>query len=217
MPKPHLLPFAEPTTIRGRRRFLTGAAALPALWVAGVAATSGAGVFTPDLIAAFRVAGRIDDAGSVSGSGPAADYVGVLRQDWQAGLIRIVHAIPVESRVHGLVAHTSGGYYAVACRPGKWLLRVDASGRIAQRRELNDEPGGRTLDGHAVLSPDRRWLLTTEIYTLSLHDALPISSTAKGGCSLPTVAFCAALATANEILTGWSRRWSASTASVVSF
>lgn len=131
------------------------------------------------------MAGRIDDAGSVSGSGPAADYVGVLRQDWQAGLIRIVHAIPVESRVHGLVAHTSGGYYAVACRPGKWLLRVDASGRIAQRRELNDEPGGRTLDGHAVLSPDRRWLLTTETAPasgegwISVRDALTLARVAQ--------------------------------------
>lgn len=148
----------------GRRIFLAHAAALPALYAVGaVAAISpsdeGRAV---DLIAAFRSTSKLGAKGEVQGEGPASDYVGLLRPDWRSGRVQVVQAVAVETRVHGLLPHPAGGFYAIAYRPGRWLLRIAADGRIAQRIELATEPGGRTLDGHAALSPDRRWLLTTE-------------------------------------------------------
>lgn len=158
------LTAAVADSLSGRRRFLAHAAALPALWVAGAAAAPvvDGNDRAVDLIAAFRTTLRLGAQGEARGEGPATDYVGVLRPDWQGSRVRIVQAVAVDARVHGLVAHPAGGFYAVAYRPGKWLLRIDADGRVAQRLELAGEAGGRTLDGHAVLSPDRRWLLTTE-------------------------------------------------------
>lgn len=117
---------------------------------------------TPALIAAWRAPVRLSVTGETIEAAPPTDYVGVLVPDWDAGRIRIHRAVAVPERVHGLVAGPDGGFYAVAYRPGKWLTRVDADGRVAQRVHLADETGGRTLDGHAVLSPDGRWLITTE-------------------------------------------------------
>jgi uncharacterized protein len=42
-------------------------------------------------------------------------------------------------------------------------MRVDADGRVVQRRDLEDDEGGRfTLDGHVHPGPGGEWLYTTE-------------------------------------------------------
>lgn len=134
------------------------ASAWPALARAVPAAD---GADAPVLIAAWRSSQTIDRAGRITGSGTPTDYVGLLAPDWETGRIDIRQALPVPARVHGLVAAPGGGYFAVAYRPGAWLLRIDAEGKLAARRNLADE-GPRTLDGHAVLTPDSEALITTE-------------------------------------------------------
>lgn len=117
---------------------------------------------TPALIAAWRSSLRLAATGEILEASQPTDYVGILEPDWAAGHIRIRRAVAVPNRVHGLVADPDGGFVAVAYRPGKWLLRVNAEGEPVQRLEMSSEATGRTLDGHAILSPDGRWLITTE-------------------------------------------------------
>lgn len=108
----------------------------------------------PSVIAAWR--------GATGSAKELGDYVGILRPDWERGQLEIRLALAVPERVHGLAAFADGGFIAVAYRPGKWLLRVNAGGEIAARRSLRDEDEHRTLDGHAVLSPLGDALITTE-------------------------------------------------------
>lgn len=115
----------------------------------------------PALIAAWRSALRLSPLGETLEASAPTDYVGILQPDWEAGQIHIRQAVAIPNRVHGLVALPGGGFIAVAYRPGKWLLRVNAAGEIAQRLEITTE-SGRTLDGHAVLSADGQHLVTTE-------------------------------------------------------
>ncbi|MDA0191166.1 MAG: DUF1513 domain-containing protein [Proteobacteria bacterium] len=118
----------------------------------------------PAVIAAWRSSLRLSPRGEVL-DGTGGDYVGILEPDWHAGRVHIRLALPVPNRVHGLVALPDGGFVAVAYRPGQWLQRIDAGGGVAQRLEMASEGSSadaRTLDGHAVLSPDGRWLVTTE-------------------------------------------------------
>ena len=85
---------------------------------------------------------------------------GVVRIDWTARQVTIAKALPLPSRAHGLVALPDGGWLTVANRPGRWLLRCDANGVAQRLHSLAAE--ARTLNGHAVLSPDGQWLFTTE-------------------------------------------------------
>lgn len=117
------------------------------------------------LIATWRSTLRLGPRGEVleATMGPI-DYVGILEPDWEAGRVRIRQALAVPDRVHGLLDAgdgDDGGFIAVAFRPGAWLMRVDAEGRIARRVSMADE-GVRTLDGHAVFDPSGQWLITTE-------------------------------------------------------
>jgi uncharacterized protein len=72
------------------------------------------------------------------------------------------HAAP--GRAHGLLAMPDGGFVAVAGRPGRWLLRCDAAGRLLQRHVLADDGAPQTLGGHAMLSADGRRLFTSETH-----------------------------------------------------
>ncbi len=102
------------------------------------------------LLAAWRVPGS------------QGDRVGILEADWAAGRIRIAAEQPVPGRAHGLQALPDGGFVAVANRPGRWLLRADAQGRVQRRHEVDAERPLRTFNGHVQPAADGRWLFTTE-------------------------------------------------------
>jgi hypothetical protein len=134
-----------------RRHFLRricaalGAASLPST----VFATSAAAA------APMRVAGGwlTKDAGH---------HVGVVRVDWQRAEIGVEAAVPVPTRPHAVVPESGGGFLAVAARPGTWLLRIDADGRVVNRLTMADEGDARTHDGHVIASLDGQWLYTGE-------------------------------------------------------
>lgn len=159
-------PSKLPMNKREFLRHLGTAGAVAILPRLALAAPSAATARADDirLIAAWRSLHALAPDGTARG--PAqdkpTDYVGILAPDWQRGQVRIQSAVPVPARVHGLLAEGDGGFIACANRPGTWLLRCDADGRIAARHDLGDETGGRTLNGHAVFDPSGEWLLTTE-------------------------------------------------------
>lgn len=127
------------------------------------AAARAAGDARPQrLIATWRSTLRLGPHGEALEAAPApVDYVGLLEPDWAAGRVLIRQALAVPDRAHGLLDDGDAGFIAIAFRPGPWLMRVDADGRVVQRVVMAEE-GGRTLDGHAVFDPSGQWLLTTE-------------------------------------------------------
>lgn len=111
------------------------------------------------LAAAWQRQGQA--APPTAGTPPSPSYeAGVLQIDWLASQLSILHSLPLPSRAHGLVALPDGGWVTLANRPGRWLLRCDANGMQQRLHMMVDE--ARTLNGHALLSPDGRWLLTSE-------------------------------------------------------
>lgn len=126
-------------------RALAGGALLPA---------ARAGVRVQRLGAAWR--GASDDS---------PHQVGILEVDWERRTLRIAGAATVPSRPHGLLPEPGGGLVAVALRPGRWLLRLDAEGRVATRLDIADESPARRFDGHVIASADGRVLYTTETDT----------------------------------------------------
>lgn len=95
----------------------------------------------------------------------SAHQVGVLEVDWERRSLRIAGATSVPSRPHGLLPEAGGGLLAVALRPGRWLMRLDADGRVMVRIDIADETLPRRFDGHVVASADGRVLYTTETDT----------------------------------------------------
>ncbi|MEN3112521.1 DUF1513 domain-containing protein [Uliginosibacterium paludis] len=90
-------------------------------------------------------------------------YVGVLQIDWAASDIRLLGAVKVPHRPHGIVATPDGsGFHAVAFRHGGWMLHADREGKVIRRIDTAVPDGKRTFDGHLELSPDGKWLFTTE-------------------------------------------------------
>lgn len=111
------------------------------------------------LATAWRVAAPDD--------GALPDRVGVLEIDWPASRIRIAGEVPVPGRAHGLLALTDGGFLAVANRPGRWLMRCDAAGRLQRRIAIDEELPRRTFNGHVETSAEGAagrgdWLFTSE-------------------------------------------------------
>lgn len=100
-------------------------------------------------------------------AGVPGDFVGLLRVDWDAGLVQVKSAVSVPSRAHGLLAESDGGFLAVASRPGKWLVRCDAGGQAVQWHQMESESEGRTLEGHFCASADGQWIYTVETNPLS--------------------------------------------------
>lgn len=91
------------------------------------------------------------------------DYqVGALQVHWDEARIDIESAVTVPSRPHAVVPEAGGGFMAVATRPGTWMLRVDAGGRVVQQVAMADEGDARTLDGHVIASRNGQWLYTGE-------------------------------------------------------
>lgn len=87
-------------------------------------------------------------------------WVGTLQPRWEERRMSVLSRVTVPTRAHEMVALPDGGYVAVALRPGRWLLRCDASGAVQQRLDMQNSV--RTLDGHAAASFDGQWLYTTE-------------------------------------------------------
>ena len=89
-------------------------------------------------------------------------HAGVLALDWAGGRMRLQADVALPSRAHGLLALPDGGFAVVANRPGRWLLRCDAAGRIVARQDIDAERPQRSFNGHVESTPDGRWVLTVE-------------------------------------------------------
>lgn len=146
--------------MKRRTMLLTGGAAWPALWSASAAAAA-APVATGGEVERLATAWRAS-TGDGGTPGDGGDRVGVFEVDWAAGRVALLGETAVPTRAHGLLALADGGFLAVALRPGRWLLRADATGRVQQRLDLDAAGERRTLNGHVVAGPDGRWLFTTE-------------------------------------------------------
>lgn len=103
------------------------------------------------LLAAWRVPGQ-----------EGVDRCGIVEADWAAGRMRIVTELVMPGRAHGLQRLPDGGWVVVANRPGRWLLRADAQGRLQRRLDVGQERPLRTFNGHAEPDASGRWLYTTE-------------------------------------------------------
>ena len=164
---------------------LLGAAALPpSAWARMAAASSPEASAAPiaptaRLAAAWRARSAGADAANTT------DYVGVLHLDWAAGQVRIAQATPVQGRAHGLLAEAGGGFLAIASRPGRWLMRLDAQGKLVQQHWLDQESPAHSFDGHIMASNDGQWLYTTETDRnsgqgwVSVRDARTLSKVAQ--------------------------------------
>lgn len=145
-----------------RRVFMSALTALSSTltpaqsWAASISEAS-----SQDLALAWRSCRALSDSQPGAGS---ADHVGLVRLDWQAKQISLLRALRVPGRAHGLVADRRGGFYAVATRPGTWLIHVDADANRPPRllNPVSDESSSRTLNGHLLLSADGRWIYSTE-------------------------------------------------------
>ena len=125
------------------------------------------------LLAAWRVPGA------------QGDRIGILRADWPARRVAVEVEIPVPTRAHGLQRLPGGDLLAVANRPGRWLLRTDAQGRLLRRLDIADERPARTFNGHVQPDAEGRWLFTTETDPadgsgwVSLRDARTLARVAQ--------------------------------------
>lgn len=114
------------------------------------------------------------------------DYqIGALRVDWAQGQVTTEFALTMPSLAHAIVPEPGGGFLAVATRPGTWLVRVDAQGKLVHRLSMADEGDTRTLDGHVIASNDGRWLYTGETHRqtgegwVSVRDAKDLRKVAE--------------------------------------
>jgi hypothetical protein len=92
----------------------------------------------------------------------SAQQVGIIEIDWERRAVRVVSAVQVPGRGHGLQAEDDGGVVAAAFRYGTWLWRLDADGRLMRSVSTTDEPGNRRFAGHVIIHPGGEALLTTE-------------------------------------------------------
>jgi len=84
--------------------------------------------------------------------------VGWLRPDPAQHRWHVQAAVDVPTRAHGIAIGPRGELYAAARRPGDWLLRWAP----ADQPRWAWMPSERTLNGHILLHPNGRWLLSTE-------------------------------------------------------
>ncbi len=79
-----------------------------------------------------------------------------------AGRVRVLQQHRVPRRAPGLLALPAGGASVAATRPGRWLWRLDAAGRLVQQHELAGEAEPSRLGGHVMLSADGELAYTAE-------------------------------------------------------
>lgn len=89
-------------------------------------------------------------------------FAGMLHADWERKRIDIGYAVPLPSRPHGLLPEADGGLLVIGARPGGWMLRCDAEGRIVQQLDMAEEGASVRLNGHVVVSANGNLLYTTE-------------------------------------------------------
>lgn len=133
-----------------RRQILQAFAALPAL-----AALPGRALATGSLRqavigAAWRGPNKSDPY-----------FAGALVADWETRTLGIRYAVPLPTRPHGLLADDDGGLLIAGVRPGAWLLRCDAQGKIIRSVDLASE-GPCRLGGHAIFGSKGDVIYTTE-------------------------------------------------------
>lgn len=129
-----------------------------------------------------------------AGAAPAADddpkahRVSLLALDWAERRSHWRHTVALPSRAHGVLADGHGGCFAVAARPGDWLLHLGADGEPRWLRPARDEGSPRSLNGHLLPSADGRalystetrrddgsaWLVRRDAQTLRTQDAWPL-------------------------------------------
>ncbi len=134
---------------RNRRHFMIALAAGLAAGTLPAGALAAAEARRTTLAAAWR--------------GPNKDdpyFAGMLVADWESRKLEIRHAIPLPSRPHGLLPEAGGGMLVTAARPGTWLLRCDADGKVVQQ-VAQDDGSLLRFCGHAVVARNEV-LLTTE-------------------------------------------------------
>lgn len=156
----------SPISIPRRAALLNSAwlLATGAIWAPARAQSAESASSSPQqvrLAAAWRGAQATSDP-RPGNSAAHPDQVGILALDWAARTISIVASTVVPSRAHGLLAALDGGFFAVAARPGHWLLHCDAQGREVARHAIQDDDTPRTLGGHVLASANGQWLYTTE-------------------------------------------------------
>jgi hypothetical protein len=88
--------------------------------------------------------------------------IGAVQVNWQSGQLDLKYAITVPTLPHAIVPEDGGGFLAVATRPGTWIMRVDAQGKLVNQLLSTDEGDARTFDGHIIASHDGHWLYTGE-------------------------------------------------------
>ncbi len=123
-----------------RRRFVAGLAGLSAVPAAA----------RPGTPTRLHLAAAWDDGD--------AHRVGVLALDGHR--VRVLRAIEVPTRAHGLLALADGSIVAAARRPGDWLLRWRPAGRGAAQWLWAEAE--RRFNGHVIASADGRRLFSTE-------------------------------------------------------
>lgn len=103
-------------------------------------------------------------AAAAADDDPQAHCLGLLQLDWAAGRSRWRRTLTLPSRAHGLLPDGRGGCYAVATRPGDWLLHLPADDAAPPQwlHPGTDEASPRSLNGHLLPSGDGRWLYSTE-------------------------------------------------------
>lgn len=112
--------------------------------------------------------------------------VGLLAPEGEG--CRPLAALDVPTRAHGLAWTADGALLAVARRPGEWLQRQSADGRLLVRRWAEPE---RCFNGHLLAAADGRHLFSTEsaqagdrgLVVQRLAATLePLAEWASGGC-----------------------------------
>ncbi|MBL8401851.1 MAG: DUF1513 domain-containing protein [Candidatus Accumulibacter sp.] len=97
-------------------------------------------------------------------------FARALVADWETRNLDIRHAVPLPSRPHGLLPEADGGMLVVAARPGTWLIRCDAQGKVQQQVSL-EESLARRFCGHVFVAANGEVLLTTETALLDRGNA----------------------------------------------
>ena len=121
----------------------------------------------PKLALAISPAAAVPQSALIGAAwrGPNASdpyHAGVLAADWDSRKLAIRYELPLPTRPHGLLAEADGGLLVIGVRPGTWILRCDASGKITQQLKLSDEASNTSLNGHAVPAQTADVIYTTE-------------------------------------------------------
>jgi hypothetical protein len=121
----------------------------------------------PKLALAISPAAAVPQSALIGAAwrGPNASdpyHAGVLAADWDSRKLVIRYELPLPTRPHGLLAEADGGLLVIGVRPGTWILRCDASGKITQQLKLSDEASNTSLNGHAVPAQTADVIYTTE-------------------------------------------------------